>query len=103
MHRATWSVLERGHSERMTLETLRRCLAVLEIRLDLRPQWRGAEMERFLDREHAAAQAGWAALLRRLGWLVRVERSFSRFGERGRVLSLRLAPCDEGGARSSLS
>lgn len=42
-------------------------------------------MDRFLDREHAAAQAGWAALLRRLGWVVWVERSFSRFGERGRI------------------
>jgi len=69
----------------MTLETLRRCLAVLEIRLDLNPRWRGADMDRFLDRGHAAAQAGWAALLRRLGWVVWVERSFSRFGERGRI------------------
>jgi len=69
----------------MTLETLRRCLAALEIRLDLRPQWRGAELDRMLDSAHASVQAAWASLLRGLGWQVWIERTFSHYGERGRI------------------
>lgn len=85
VHRSTWSSLERGQLGRMTVETLRRCLAALEIRLDLRPQWRGAELDRMLDSTHASVQAAWASLLRSLGWQVWIERSFSHYGERGRI------------------
>ena len=43
-------MLERGLIRRMAVETLRDCLAVLEIRLDLVPMWRGADLGRLLDR-----------------------------------------------------
>lgn len=69
----------------MSVETVRRCLAALEIRLELRPRWRGAELDRLLDEGHATLQAAWAARLRAWGWLVEVEVSFSRYGERGRI------------------
>jgi transcriptional regulator with XRE-family HTH domain len=85
VHRSTWSLLERGQIDGMSITTLRRCLAVLEVRLDLRPQWRGAELDRLLDAGHAALQATWTDRLRKRRWAVWVERSFSIYGERGRI------------------
>lgn len=85
LHRSTWSLLERGHFERLSLATLRRCLAVLEVRLDLVPSWRGAELARLLDEDHAAIQSVWKSRLERWGWQVWVEVSFNRFGDRGRI------------------
>jgi transcriptional regulator with XRE-family HTH domain len=85
VHRSTWSNLERGHLERLSLATLRRCLAVLEVRLQLVPSWRGAALGRLLDETHAALQSAWKARLERWGWQVWVEVSFNRFGDRGRI------------------
>ena len=85
LHRSTWSLLERGHLNQFTLETLRRCLAALEVRLDLVPRWRGAGLDRLLDERHAALQAAWHRRLEAWGWSVRAEVSYSRYGERGRI------------------
>jgi transcriptional regulator with XRE-family HTH domain len=85
IHRSTWSLLERGHVDHLSVATLRRCLAVLEVRLELVPSWRGAALSRLLDESHAALQSAWKARLERWGWQVWVEVSFNRFGERGRV------------------
>jgi hypothetical protein len=71
--------------ERMTLSVLRRCLAVLEVRLDLVPGWRGANLSRLRDATHAALQAVWKLRLERWGWQVWVEVSFNHFGDRGRI------------------
>ena len=49
------------------------------------PRWRGADLARLLDGDHAALQAAWADRLRRWGWEVRVEVSFNHYGDRGRV------------------
>ncbi|HYM52131.1 MAG TPA: helix-turn-helix domain-containing protein [Candidatus Dormibacteraeota bacterium] len=59
IHRSTWSLLERGHVDHLTLSTVRRCLAALEVKLDLQPRWRGAELDRLLDEEDATLQAAW--------------------------------------------
>jgi hypothetical protein len=67
------------------MATLRRCLGVLEVRLDLVPSWRGADLGRLLDAGHAAVQALWKARLERWGWQVWAEVSFNRFGDRGRI------------------
>jgi hypothetical protein len=69
----------------MTVASLRRCLAVLEARLDLQPRWRGAELDRLLDEGHARLQSAWAARLLRWGWETRAEASFNHYGDRGRV------------------
>lgn len=69
----------------MAVETLRHCLAVLEIRLDLVPRWRGAETSHVLDAGHATLQAAWKERLERWGWHVSAEVSFNRYGERGRI------------------
>lgn len=85
IHRSTWSLIERGHLDRLAVGTLRGCLAALEVRLDMVPRWRGAELERLLDEHHAALQAGWKQRLERWEWEARVEVSFNRYGERGRI------------------
>ncbi len=85
VHRSSWSKIERGLIGGVAVETLRSCLAVLEIRLDLVPRWHGPALERLLDERHASLQAAWKARLERWGWLVRAEVSYSRYGERGRI------------------
>lgn len=69
----------------MSLHTLRRCLESMEVSLDLVPRWRGADLDRLLDEDHAGIQAAWKARLERWTWQVRVEVSFNRYGDRGRI------------------
>jgi len=76
----------------MTLETLRSCLDVVEVRLDLRPSWRGPELNRLLDEDHAGLQAAWVQRMRQWDWDVRVEASFNHYGDRGRIDLLAFHP-----------
>jgi transcriptional regulator with XRE-family HTH domain len=85
VHRSTWSNLERGRLEVMALATVRECLAVLEVRLELLPRWRGSQLDRILDERHARLQAPWKLRLERWGWITRAEASFNRYGDRGRI------------------
>jgi hypothetical protein len=85
VHRSTWSKLERGQLDAMTVRMMRRCLAVLELDVDLVPRGDRASHERLMDERHARLETHWAVLLRRRGWQVWAEHSFSHFGERGRV------------------
>ncbi len=65
-------------------ETVARVAAVLEIRLDIVPRWRGGELDRLLNAGHSAMHE---AVARRLadtpGWQFTPEASFSVYGERG--------------------
>jgi transcriptional regulator with XRE-family HTH domain len=85
VHRSTWSLVERGHLDHLSMTTVRRCLEALECRLDLVPRWRGAELDRLLDEAHSRLQAAWSAKLELWGWEVLAEVSFNHYGERGRV------------------
>lgn len=85
VHRSTVGLVERGGSGRVSLDVLRRIFVALDARLDLRPLWRGPHLDRLLDEEHSRLAAAWKARLERWGWIVRVEVSFSRYGERGRI------------------
>lgn len=85
VHRSTWSRLERGQLDGMSVGAVRSCLAGLGVRLEMLPRLRGAELDRLIDEAHAGLQSTWAARLARWQWTVRVEASFSHFGERGRV------------------
>jgi transcriptional regulator with XRE-family HTH domain len=85
IHRSTWSLLERGHLDGMTLETLRRCLDAIGVRLDLVPRWRGAELDRLLDENHSRLAATLQRRLSRWAWAARSEVSFNHYGDRGRV------------------
>jgi len=78
------SRIERGHVDGMRLRTLRAVSTVLEIRLELMPRSRGADLDRMVNARHAAltdAVIGW--LGSKVGWEVRPEYSVSHYGERG--------------------
>jgi len=61
-------------------------------RLDVRLLWNGPELDRLLDEAHAVLGAAVKRRLERWGWLVRVEVSYSHFGERGRIDLLAFHP-----------
>jgi transcriptional regulator with XRE-family HTH domain len=79
------SMLERGRARRLPLGTVESLLGALGARVDLRMFWNGPELDRLLDAAHASLSASVKRRLERWGWLVRVEVSYSRFGERGRI------------------
>ena len=76
---------ERGQLERLTLSTTRRIAAALEVALQFDPRWRGGETARLLDELHANLVERCATILRRAGWEVIIEFTFSVYGERGAV------------------
>ena len=86
------STLERGQLGSLRLEHVETLLTALGARLDLRVFWNGPELDRMLDEAHAALGGAVKRRLERWGWLVRVEVSFSRYGERGRVDLLAFHP-----------
>lgn len=92
VHRSTWSRLELGNLDRLSLATLRACLAVVAVRLELAPRWRGGEADRLMDEDHAAMTAALHRRLDRWRWLVKEEVSFNHYGDRGRVDLLAFHP-----------
>jgi transcriptional regulator with XRE-family HTH domain len=80
-----YSAIERGLFEGVPVGKLRRVAAVLEVRLQLEPRWRGAGVDRVLSSRHAQLSDVVIRLLVAAGWEARPEVSFSHFGERGIV------------------
>jgi transcriptional regulator with XRE-family HTH domain len=83
--RTTYSEIELGRFDGISLGRLRKVAAVLEVRLVLEPRWRGAGVDRLLSSGHAAMSEAVTRLLLDAGWEVRPEVSFNHFGERGVV------------------
>lgn len=83
--RSVLTDLEAGRIGPHTVETLRSVIDALGgwLRIDI--QVPGGDARRLLDAEHAALQNRWAQWLTRVGWLVDVEVTFSRYGERGSI------------------
>jgi transcriptional regulator with XRE-family HTH domain len=82
--RALISLIERGHIGTLTLRTLHRVAAALEIRIDVVARWRGAALDRLVNARHAALHESVTAWLATIpGWQVAPEVSFAIFGERG--------------------
>src|SRR3990172_9255596 len=52
------SRLETGHLDELSLSTIRRIAAALEITVDFAPRWRGGELARLLDEGHAQLVGG---------------------------------------------
>ncbi len=75
--------IEHGRVEEVSLPALVRVAEALEIRLDLVPRWRGAELDRLLSATHSAFGESVAVLLVAHAWELRPEISFSHYGERG--------------------
>jgi transcriptional regulator with XRE-family HTH domain len=81
----TVSRIERGRLGRLRLATVRAVLEALEIELRLNPVWRGGELDRLVDEDHAAGVGATADLLETLRWATNAEVSFAVYGERGSI------------------
>ena len=78
------SRLEHGHVDEIGVDELRALCRALEIRLELVPRWRGADLDRMLDARHASLHDQLAGRLEACaGWESAAEVSFSIYGERG--------------------
>lgn len=87
---ATISDAERGHLPSVPI--LRRILAALDAQLVTDVRWRAGELERLLDAAHAALGEVLTRLLVKAGWDVRVEVTYSEYGERGSIDLLAFLP-----------
>jgi transcriptional regulator with XRE-family HTH domain len=80
----TVSMLDRGLADDLTLATIKRIGAALQIEIGLALRTRGPEPDRLLDARHARLVS---AVVARLGWewTVLAEYSLNDFGDRGSV------------------
>lgn len=79
------SRLERGHLAGISMPAVDRVLAALDADLVVFVRWRGGDLDRLLDRGHAALGNRLAGDLAAMGWVVEPEVTFSEFGERGSI------------------
>jgi transcriptional regulator with XRE-family HTH domain len=77
--------IERGESAAVSISDLSAVAIALESSLDVVLRWKGEGLDRLLDDDHARIVERLVAWLRAHGWVVAVEVSFSRFGERGSI------------------
>jgi transcriptional regulator with XRE-family HTH domain len=78
------SRIERGRFRQVRLEALERVAAAVGVRVELRIMG-GPDLDRLLDELHAATVEEVIRRLRRLGWVVEPEVTFSIYGERGSI------------------
>lgn len=79
------SRIELGELAGITLGRARRIAAALDATLTSEIRWRGGELDRLLDEDHAALVGVVARLLGRHAWQVETEVTFSIYGERGSI------------------
>jgi transcriptional regulator with XRE-family HTH domain len=89
---ASVSRLERGGWDGLSWATIRKIASAAGVTLDVRAQWRGGELDRLLDADHAALASWFVGWLESLGWLAAVEVTYSRYGERGSIDVLAFHP-----------
>jgi transcriptional regulator with XRE-family HTH domain len=84
---ATISRVERGHVDKLSLETIRRIAKALDIKVDLVARWRAGDLDRLLNARHSALHEAVAVWFRagHPEWILAPEVSFSIYGERGVV------------------
>jgi len=83
--RSVVSLIERGRLERVSLANLRAVAEALDAEFFVQVRWRGGDLDRLLDEGHASIVGATARNLRTRGWQVRVEVSYSIYGERGSI------------------
>lgn len=83
--RRTVLLIEAGRLAEARLAAVASVTAALGARLDVRLFWNGPELDRMLDETHAAVAQAVKRRLERWSWIVRVEVSYNRYGERGRI------------------
>jgi transcriptional regulator with XRE-family HTH domain len=80
------SRLERGNLRACSVDRLERILAALDARLVSYVDWRGGELDRLLDADHALLQERWA--MRKAAasrWQSAQEVTYNHFGDRGSI------------------
>ncbi len=83
---STVSRIERGHLDTIPLRLVRKVAAVLEIRIDVLPTWRGGDLERIVNARHTALHEQLAKRLAKAAdWESAAEVSYSIWGERGAI------------------
>ena len=79
------SLVERGHGGRLSGATTRRIFATLDARWEPTVTWRGGDIDRLVDEEHARIVGAISGRLVAAGWVVAVEATYAEFGERGSI------------------
>ena len=81
------SRIERGNLRACSIATSRRIVEALDARLVVFVEWRGGELNRLLDADHAALQERWAVRKARAArtWTSRQEVTYNHFGDRGNI------------------
>jgi hypothetical protein len=85
MSQAAVSRVERGLVAGATFRDVERMVVALGGELDVRIWWRGEELDRLLDKTHAAVGEVLVRVLTDLGWECAVEVTFAIRGEKGAV------------------
>ena len=82
---STVSRIERGHPGTLSVDTVRRIAAALDVRIELLARWRAGDLDRLLNGRHSRFHELVARdFARRFpGWTLMPEVSFAVFGERG--------------------
>lgn len=88
------SRLERGNLRACSLGTLDGILGALRARLVMSVDWRGGELSRLLDADHAQLQERWAAVKQaaRRRWEAHQEVTYNHYGDRGSIEDLSFDP-----------
>jgi transcriptional regulator with XRE-family HTH domain len=84
---STISRLERGHPGPLSLDTIRRVAAALDVRVDLVARWRAGDLDRLLNAKHSQLHelvAQWFGT-ELPGWILAPEVSYAVYAERGVV------------------
>lgn len=91
---STISRLERGRVRSCSVRVVRRILEALDAWIFMKVVWRGGELDRLLDADHARLHERWSLRKRGCsdGWVSRSEVTYSVFGERGSIDDLAFHP-----------
>jgi transcriptional regulator with XRE-family HTH domain len=90
--RETISRLERGEIGGMTIRFMDRIAAALGATLVVELRWHGEQLDRLMDRGHAALEETVVRDLRSASWTTEVEVSFNWYGDRGRCDAVAMHP-----------
>jgi transcriptional regulator with XRE-family HTH domain len=83
---------ESGRIDGRTVGTIRRLFRAVDAAVKIAPSWRGAELQRLLDADHARLTGLMADRLERELWQPHLEVTYSEYGERGSIDILGLRP-----------
>jgi transcriptional regulator with XRE-family HTH domain len=81
----TASLIERGHSDKSSLDAIRAVAAALDARLVLEIRWRAGDLDRLLDTDHARLSGTLVRRLQSWCWDARIEVTYVAAGRAGSI------------------